>query len=121
VNEHAPIPWTTQYHATKNNKYAAGNWRILGADRKHSTRVADVPVWRCGEFDGNENGELPKANAAFIIKAVNAHDKLVEACQQAIPFCKLAESHYSTRYQEDAIAATNALLDALAAARGDEP
>lgn len=67
---HTPTPWNVQYRAILDQdgfQVAAGS-------------VPDDDIVMMAHYD------LAAENAAFIVKACNAHEALVEAVQQAIKF-----------------------------------
>ena len=63
--EHSPTPWRVNVSALEYLEIRSDgeNGQICG----------------CGEVDS----EIDQANAAFIVQAVNAHDALVEALEEA--------------------------------------
>ena len=67
---HTPIPWevTASLQTSENHR----GWRIDGGG------------WAIGQvFPHTENGSpMQEANAAFIVKAVNNHEELVEALRK---------------------------------------
>jgi len=80
MSKHTPVPWHT--HDVDCECY--GQWihaQYVGQDgRRHHHAVADCYKIK-GEY-GNEgtDGE----NAAIIVRAVNCHDELLEACEGLI-------------------------------------
>ena len=69
---HTSTPW--QVHE--------GTTEILGP--RCEFWVADC--WY-GESGKEDNVQLRKANAEFIVRAVNAHEYLIEACKLAVTHC----------------------------------
>ena len=67
--KHTPTPWT--YDQAESN----GSFWIITDKETWVPRIAQVP-----NYDGMPN----VANAAFIVKAVNNHDKLVEALRMCV-------------------------------------
>jgi hypothetical protein len=66
---HTPTPWEWRNDQT----YNKGQWSIMPG------------VLIVEGTDGTPDGdEIDRANAAFIVRAVNAHDKLVEALRRAL-------------------------------------
>jgi hypothetical protein len=65
--KHTPTPWTV--HVLAEKPYVVADVSIRGAQV-----IATV---------GGRTAEEQTANAAFIVRAVNAHNKLVEAAQYA--------------------------------------
>ena len=69
---HTPTPWKVsgnQIQSEKLNNY--GNWILLEMPLRKEPTMQDMT-------------EEDKANAEFIVHAVNAHDELVEACKLAL-------------------------------------
>jgi hypothetical protein len=62
---HTPTPWLSQYNGE--------NWHITDG---HSF-VASL----CG------NSKIDATNAAFIVRAVNSHESLVNACGELLGLC----------------------------------
>ncbi|MEJ7644252.1 MAG: hypothetical protein WKF87_06635 [Chryseolinea sp.] len=65
MEKHTPTPWTVRF---ENNYYVQGKDRSLAVAKI----LTDEPTL-----------DIAKANAELIVKAVNAHEALVEACQRA--------------------------------------
>jgi hypothetical protein len=69
--KHTSPPWASEHDET-------GHWRVYGGDKL----VADV-----GNAENNMAADIEwKANAALIVRAVNAHDDLVKALME----CRIA-------------------------------
>lgn len=64
--KHTPGPW--YQHRTKDKVYA-------------NVRSANVG---CIADCGSRSDSIAQANAAFIVRACNSHDKLLEACKTAL-------------------------------------
>jgi len=71
---HTATPWFvsgSEGHETQNDQWYP--WRTIGSE-PDGTRICDLtPIRR---------EELNKANAAFIVSAVNSHDSLVKALEE---------------------------------------
>lgn len=75
--KHSPAPWMVYDYIANVGKY---NKAIdIGANNRALARVI-------GEFDKEEPGNVAKANAAFIVKAVNYHYELLELLKQCSPY-----------------------------------
>jgi len=74
--KHIPTPWAIQY------SYEDGHH--IGPDRY--TTICTVRNGADDEEYGGKEGEL--ANAAFIVRACNSHDRLVRALQIALDYAK---------------------------------
>jgi hypothetical protein len=66
TTEHSTLPWEAGNHSA----IAGRIFDALGDD-----------VASC-RFAAHENPELAQANAAFIVKACNAHDELIKALRE---------------------------------------
>lgn len=73
MNKHTPTPW--KVHSAR---IVASKKR----DKNDVYTIAQVMCFCSGEFNGVEQ----KANAAFIVKAVNRHDDLVGALDEALEY-----------------------------------
>ena len=62
---HTPTPWALQ-------ERGAGGW----------SPATDADIYTCSSWVGTDAGD--RANAALIVRAVNAHEALVVAAQQAL-------------------------------------
>ena len=69
--KHTPTPW----FAVRNESY----WQISPYDDKYAPSIGDC----CGSR-ANWGADVELANAAFICKAVNNYEKLVEALEKII-------------------------------------
>ena len=65
MEKHTPIPWKLEKHNSG-----------LGVRIYHETRLFGQDM----QFIGSQG----EANASFIVKAVNSHEALVEACKYAL-------------------------------------
>lgn len=89
--KHTPTPWYLLPARTLVNIKGPGGWQI---------------------------GQIPmdeKANAAFIVRAVNSHEELLEACKRFLESspckngCKKGDMTCDSRFAEKAIAKAEAL------------
>jgi hypothetical protein len=74
MQRHTPTPWEV-----RTNYRAAHRGDIWSACKGFPSRPVASTV-------GQENADERAANAAFIVKAVNAHEQLVKALQQIALF-----------------------------------
>jgi hypothetical protein len=106
---HTPGPWATDPEC--------GDRGVLGPD---GLLVAD-----CMCFDPSlaRSAEINRANAAFIVRARNAHEALVAALEELVDRTKnIGESKFSHRATFNAFSdAWFAAKDALAHAKGEQP
>jgi hypothetical protein len=104
-SKHSPLPWTYCHNG-------GGTWPIIG-ERDRAT-VAVVTPQMAGDDAEHE------ANAAFIVRACNAHDALVEACEKALfavqDGADAALHEYGVNAWNDTL---NKLREALKAAKGE--
>lgn len=63
MSKHTPTPWR--------------DYGLAGIKSEAHCSMTTTPLVRC-------YGKHKEANAAFIVKAVNCHDELIAACQQAL-------------------------------------
>lgn len=83
-------------------------WRVDGADIVSPSECAVVAtVQWCGEGRDGES----EANAAHIVRCVNAHDELVAACQLAF---KRGEGNNDEEHDHELYAALKAALAKVA-------
>lgn len=85
MNERTPTPWNW-------DDYNGRTQKITGVD-KFSDRVL---IAKC-ESHLLVGPPTVKANAAFIVKACNAHDDLVAALKNWLAFCDALEGKPATR------------------------
>jgi hypothetical protein len=97
MSEHTPTPWNcaSRYSSVVGVPIVSRTGQRIG-----NTAIPDMPP----EWD--ELKRTAEANAAFIVKAVNSHDALMEALQ------KIANGEFD--YLKDAM---NAAGDALASSK----
>ena len=71
--DHTPTPWTF------------GNGEKFPFVIRHDSDGlgSHIAYIACQEVICKEHGGTPEANAAFIVRAVNAHEELLEACKCA--------------------------------------
>ncbi len=72
--KHTPTPWTAETHTVQDGKGGYKYVRVYPSDN-YSHEVALVTT----KIDSQED----KANAEFIVRACNSHDKLIEALKEA--------------------------------------
>ena len=65
---HTPTPWGYTYDGSS-------EWSIGPAADPQSNPV--MSIW-------SRNDDRARANAAFIVRAVNCHDELIDACRDAL-------------------------------------
>jgi hypothetical protein len=102
---HTPPPWK----AVKNTCF----WEIQPETRADTDpyQIGDV----CASCPKNDVNELQKANADFIVRAVNNHDALVEALEDA----EKALDLYGDKSKGSIVSALNNARVTLAKAKGD--
>jgi len=71
-----PVPWELR---------AGDNYFIeaAGYPKEFPHRFKHDDLGDCVAYIGNRTGDFGEANAKFIVKAVNCHDSLLEACKKA--------------------------------------
>lgn len=70
MSKHTPVPWTTWQNEAE------------GLDRHViSAYESEGPFWQIGVVWAYEGSDEAAANAAFIIRACNAHEDLLEAAK----------------------------------------
>lgn len=79
--EHTPTPWHTSHDDR--------GWAIVeGADIGNGTNLFLMSDWghrnKKGKLDSLLTNEIAAANAEFIVRTVNSHDKLLEACKAVL-------------------------------------
>lgn len=79
-NKHTPTPWQLKPGETGVNYI-----RIRGTSLGHRYKIANVscPFWK-GMHEMEHDHEESRANAAFIVRACNAHDELVDVAREAL-------------------------------------
>jgi len=82
--KHTPLPW-----------FDRGNGGI-GDNRDNP-----IPIYSGWMSEAWYGEDLAKANAALIVRAVNAYDDLVEALQAALEVVNVAETMTSSRGDDD--------------------
>ncbi len=68
MSKHTPTPWSHWDGSNRFGLYIGVNY---------------IPIGECGA-GSKITSEVTKANAAFIVRAVNAHDELVAALEEAL-------------------------------------
>lgn len=87
--KHTPIPWAVDYGGTP------GHIKAVIKPGKHTPTVARYDIW----FDGDQfrekwaesagySRQQEKANADFIVEAVNSHDRLKQDCANLLAALK---------------------------------
>ncbi|MGZ3349142.1 MAG: hypothetical protein ACXU89_09380 [Xanthobacteraceae bacterium] len=94
---HTPTPWFA-------SSQPDGRFDILDGPNLNTATVL------CTRFEYSERKDEMHANAAFIVRACNAHDKLVEALLTSERF--LTSRSYDARQLAEAIAEIRAALAA---------
>lgn len=54
----------------------------------------NIPVFEFSFAGGDEWMRTAKANTALIVKAINCHDDLLEACKVALDLVRVARDHF---------------------------
>ncbi len=104
MTTHSPLPWRLYGKASKTSNF--GNWRArICTDPNHA--IATVGYCLGGDKD---EPELAEANAALIVRAVNAHEALVQALRRCASYVRTAmegegEDHPCMDYVREAEAA----------------
>ena len=70
--KHTPLPFQVK------------EWPVEGATDAVALVVADSRGHGIAQMLTYGRGKKPKANAAFIVRACNSHEALVEACENAV-------------------------------------
>ena len=111
--EHTKLPWIAgdETRGPKRRFVAA----VYG---NKTTHVADV-------FLETPDGELEimagRANAAFVVRACNAHDELMAACKALVEWVEAWNPDDGTSKANKATADISAARAAIAKATGEEP
>lgn len=87
MRDHTPIPW-------KAVKY------LYADDISIETAGGDTLASVYGD-DLDTHSWPATANAAFIVKAANAHDDLLEACKASLEILRRVEVHHQTGQVEE--------------------
>lgn len=104
---HTPGPWQLEYNPHYSRHELRGG--LKGVDGRHI--FGHFQGWSA---DGVTTEDEDNANAQFIVKAVNCHDALLEACKVALGTIEWLESHGSERAQASKDAITDAITKAEA-------
>jgi hypothetical protein len=86
--EHTPTPWEfDEVHSQSGRCFRIGSRAQLDYKRTLSEgNSRRLPSYACLYDDGHYGGDSPAAaNAAFIVKCVNAHDDLLAALKALLP------------------------------------
>lgn len=111
MSKHTPTPWSNDY-APPSTGFGSGYGKsqILDTRNRPIAAVALVepevgPLYRGGGFS-KEALDTLEANAAFIVKAVNCHDKLLAALKLYAKLdndrragCEIADSDWAECHQ----------------------
>jgi hypothetical protein len=101
MTEHTPTPWGLAIYRDDPNRPPTvdkiKHMLCESVDRtiQHGGSIPDI-YFVCASVDPKDpvftaitgNGPHSEANAAFIVKACNCHEELVEACQLALQFIR---------------------------------
>jgi hypothetical protein len=106
MSEHTPTPWRVE----QGTGLVWGNCSTFddGTPDKFGVPVTDGQLERPWAKGQGPTYEEMEANAAFIVRAVNAHAQLVAALERLIEV-----SHSISEEQTDAIASAHAVLASL--------
>jgi hypothetical protein len=78
MSAHTPTPWRYETEHTYGHATVYGKGRKSGQHKQHVAQV-----WSGGE----RSMRVAEANAAIIVRAVNAHDELVAALSALLDYC----------------------------------
>ena len=93
--KHTKLPWE------KNYKGSLGHIKSIAKTEKDKGKYPLTPtVCRFKELEGIISREEAEANAAFIVKAVNSHEKLLNALKKARPAVLWRETHLSAELDD---------------------
>jgi hypothetical protein len=103
---HTPTPWETEISVSnygllgirKANGSKLGICSVIGADGAHNPRYGI-------------SADEAKANAAFIVRAVNSHDDLLAACKELLRLSEISDEEWAPQ-----IKANNSARAAIAKA-----
>lgn len=110
-NAHTPLPWGVSYGFSIDlNDYGKGGAVYVGGPNPNQIGIKLATPWIEGAWDDDEEA---KANAAFIVRACNAHYALVAALEAILPCVG------SPVVLRDTPERVRAACAALAKARGD--
>jgi hypothetical protein len=114
MTKHTEIPY--EVYIGHDNKFIDNPYIIAkdGSATKAPTDICQV-FWH-----GNKSGSTALANARFIVKACNNHDKLVEALKLTVEITRIARKYFPKSIQnsdrftlENTCAAINKALSEL--------
>lgn len=100
---HTPTPWRTEFNPTQKGDPAT--WIMQAGAQMYEKVIADCPWGIDGDTDSGDGDSKrdctaaeAQANAAFIVRACNAHaaivaenEKLRAACEAALPLLRMAK------------------------------
>ncbi len=72
MSEHSKLPWFVSHHTDN------GDVVVRGPDKDGG--IWDPIITNCTINNANASPETIKANAEYIVRACNAHEKLLAAC-----------------------------------------
>ena len=76
MSEHSKLPWFVSHHTDN------GDVVVRGPDKDGG--IWDPIITNCTINNANASPETIKANAEYIVRACNAHEKLLAACEEYI-------------------------------------
>ncbi len=86
MSKHTPTPWRLEYHPGQRGEPAT---LIMQEGAEACERwIAECPWGLDGDGDGDCSATEAQANAAFIVRACNAHGDLIAACRAAEQFIR---------------------------------
>jgi hypothetical protein len=103
MSKHTPTPWRVTEHERNDESIAL----CIHSD------AMGMPICRLG---GNISQINVEANAEFIVRAVNSHDKLVEAAERLLA---TLDAHLKTPHLERLNSQMGQFRAALAMAKGE--
>lgn len=77
MGEHTPTPWATEYRKGQNSFYGQDIYEAATGE------TIATAAWYPVALSDTHTTTNREANAAFIVKAVNCHDDLVAALEEA--------------------------------------
>ena len=109
MTKHTPTPWTCEGEVDGRHHAVA----IMAEGARPAHPLIAQMLFGLGRVEK----ETALANAAFIVRAVNSHEALVEACKEAIVMAEILCWHTAT--QSPALKSRyNKLVEALNKAEG---
>lgn len=105
-SKHSPLPWRS-FTLHKGEKHNLDGWTHTTI-KKHEVRIVAQDGLSIAHDIFGESETIKQANAAFIVRACNAHEELLNAC-------KVAEATI-VRLERHAPGSANGTLDVVRAA-----